>query len=62
MGGQPGGEWRPAGVRLSPFTVHLKLSQHCGSVTLQYKIKFKKNNHKTNQNNDANALKLSLFL
>ena len=29
MGGEFGGEWIQAYVRLSPSTVHLKLSQHC---------------------------------
>ena len=29
MGGEFGGEWIHAYVWLSPFTVHLKLSQHC---------------------------------
>jgi len=28
-GGQFGGEWIHVYVWLSPFTVHLKLSQHC---------------------------------
>ena len=29
MGGEFGGEWTHAHVWLSPFAVHLKLSQHC---------------------------------
>ena len=29
MGGDFGGEWIHVYVWLSPFTVHLKLSQHC---------------------------------
>ena len=29
MGGEFGGEWIHICVRLSPFTVHLKLSQYC---------------------------------
>ena len=29
MGGQFGGEWIHVYVRLSPFTVHLKLSRYC---------------------------------
>ena len=29
MGGELGGEWIPVYVQLSPFVVHLKLSQHC---------------------------------
>ena len=29
LGGAFGGEWTHVYVRLSPFTVHLKLSQHC---------------------------------
>ena len=29
MGGEFGGEWIHVYVWLSPFTVHLKLSQHC---------------------------------
>ena len=29
-----------------PFAVHLKLSQHCQSAILQYKIKSFKNNSK----------------
>ena len=28
MGGESGGEWMHVCVRLSPFAVHLKLSQH----------------------------------
>jgi hypothetical protein len=34
-----GGEWMHVYVWLRPFIVHLKLSQHCQSVTLHYKIK-----------------------
>ena len=34
-----GGEWIHVYVWLSPFAVHLKLSQHCQLATLQYKIK-----------------------
>ena len=29
MGGEFGGEWTHVYVWLSPFAVHLKLSQHC---------------------------------
>ena len=29
MGGELGGEWMHVYVWLSPFTVHLELSQHC---------------------------------
>ena len=29
MGGESGGEWIHVNVWLSPFAVHLKLSQHC---------------------------------
>ena len=38
------GRWIHMCVRLSPFAVHLKLSQHCWSAIGQYKIKsfFKK--------------------
>ena len=39
MGGEFGGEWIHVYVWLSPFAVHLKLSQHCKSAILQYKIK-----------------------
>ena len=39
MGGEFGGEWIHVHVWLSPFAVHLKLSQHCPLATLQYKIK-----------------------
>ena len=39
MGGEFGGEWVHVCVWLSPFAVHLKLSQHCSSAILQYKIK-----------------------
>ena len=39
MGGEFGGEWIHVYVRLSPFAVHLKLSQHCSSAIPQYKIK-----------------------
>ena len=34
-----GGEWKHVYVRLSLFTVHLKLPQHCQLAILQYKIK-----------------------
>ena len=40
MGGDLGGRWIRECVWLSPFTAHLKLSQHCLQSTLpQYKIK-----------------------
>ena len=29
MGGESGGEWMHVYVWLSPFTIHLKLSQNC---------------------------------
>ena len=38
MGGEVGGEWIHVHARLSPFTVHLRPSQHCQSATAQYKI------------------------
>ena len=41
MGGEFGGEWIHVHVWLSPFAVHLKLSQHCPLAILQYKIKIK---------------------
>ena len=37
--GEFGGEWTHAYIWLSPFAVHLKLSQHCSSAILQHKIK-----------------------
>ena len=41
--GSLGGKWIHVYVWLSPFAVHLKLSQHCQSAIVQYKIKsFKK--------------------
>ena len=39
MGGKFGGEWIHAQVWLSPFAIHLKLSQHCKLAILQCKIK-----------------------
>ena len=39
MEGQCGGERTHVYIWLSPFPVHLKLSQHCYSAILQYKIK-----------------------
>ena len=39
MGGEFGGERMHIYVWLNPFTIHLKLSQHCSSVILQCKIK-----------------------
>ena len=44
MGGESGGERMHVFVWLSPFAVHLKLSQHCSLVILQHKAKsfFKK--------------------
>ena len=35
MGGEFGGEWIHVLVQLSPFAVHLKLSQHCKSAISQ---------------------------
>ena len=35
IGGEFGGEWIHVYVRLSPFIVHLKLSQHCQPVIAQ---------------------------
>ena len=39
MGREFGGEWIRIYVWPSPFSVHLKLSQHCYSAITQYKIK-----------------------
>ena len=39
MGGESGGERMHVFVWLSPFAVHLKLSQHCSLVILQHKVK-----------------------
>ena len=39
MGGEFGGEWIHVYVWPSPFSVHLKPSQHCQSDILQYTIK-----------------------
>ena len=39
MGGEFGGEWIHVLVWLNHLAVPLKLSQHCLSVILQYKIK-----------------------
>ena len=33
MGGEFGGEWTHVYVWLSPFAVHLKLSQHCSLIS-----------------------------
>ena len=38
--GEFGGEWVHVYVWLSPFAVHLELSQHCLSAIPQYKINF----------------------
>ena len=35
MGGEFGGEWVHVYLWLSPFTVHLKLSQHCFQLRLK---------------------------
>ena len=43
MGGGFEGEWIHVYVWLSPFTVLLKLSEHCQLVIPQYKIKSLKN-------------------
>ena len=40
MGREFGREWIRVYVWLSPFAVHLKLSQHCQLAILQYKIRF----------------------
>ena len=42
VGGELGGEWIHVYTWLSPFVVHLTLSQHCYLAILQYKIKLKK--------------------
>ena len=39
MGGEPGREWIHANVWLSPFAVHLKISQRCCLAILQYETK-----------------------
>ena len=39
MGGEFGGKWIHIHIWLSPFAVHLKLSQHCSLVMPQCKIK-----------------------
>ena len=39
MGGEFGGEWMRVYAWLSPFPVHLKLSQHCQLALSKYKIK-----------------------
>ena len=39
VGGEFGREWIHVYIWLSPFTGHLKLSQHCESAILQWKIK-----------------------
>ena len=39
IGGEFGGKWVLVYAWLSPFTVHLKLSQHCYSAIPQYKRK-----------------------
>ena len=35
MGGEFGGKWIHVLIQLSPFAVHLKLSQHCKSAISQ---------------------------
>ena len=42
VGGEFGGEWIYVNVQLNPFTIHLKLSQHCSSAISQYKINIQK--------------------
>ena len=49
MGGEFGEEQIHVYVWLSPFAVHLKLSQHCSSAIPQYNIKSLKK--KTNDKN-----------
>ena len=39
MGGEFGGEWVHVYVWLSPFTAHLKPSQHCSSTLPRNKMK-----------------------
>ena len=38
VGGGVRGEWIHVSVWLSPFTLHLKLSQHCSSPISQYQL------------------------
>ena len=42
MGGKFGGEWIHLYAWLHPFTVHMKLSQHCWLAISQYNIKSSK--------------------
>ena len=42
MGGEFGGEWTHVYVWLSPFAVHLKLSQHCSLISYTTIQKFLK--------------------
>ena len=43
MGGGFVGEWMHVYVWLSPFAIHLQLSQRCSASVLQYEVKsFKK--------------------
>ena len=41
MGKESEKEWIYAYVQLNHFSIHLKLTQHCKSTVLQYKIKIK---------------------
>ena len=45
MGKESKEEWIYVYVKLIHFAVHLKLTQHCKSTILQYKIKIKKKNN-----------------
>lgn len=43
MGKESEKEWISVDVQQNHFAVHLKLTQHCKSSILQYKIKIEKN-------------------
>ena len=65
MGREFGEEWIHVYVCLSPFAVHLKLSQHClliGYTPIQNKKFFKKKERKFSQKKKPVLLLLLLFL
>ena len=56
------GEWIHVYVWLSPFAVHLKISQHCSSAVLQYKINAQKLKKKKTLYNGLQSIPLPYFL
>ena len=58
MGKEPEKEWTYVYVYLNHFAVYLKLTQHCKSTTLQYKIKIKGKKNQTEEKRNYKCIKV----